>query len=177
VFVVDEDGHTLMPEGQVGEITLGGAGVARGYYRRPGLTAERFAPNLWGMKSARVFRTGDLGRILQGGIVQCLGRRDSQVKVRGHRVSLGEVEMVLRGHPGVRDAIVTTYATPAAGLMLVGHVVPATADGGDFERELRRHLTEKLPMAAVPQYLMIRRELPVNEHGKVDRKRLEREAL
>lgn len=178
VFVVDEDGDRLRPDGEVGEICIAGAGVARGYVNRPELTAQRFVPNLWGTTSERAFRTGDLGRILPGGIVECLGRKDSQIKIRGQRVDLVEVESVLRQYDGVRDAVVTAATEPSGGQVLAGHIVPDSTgtwaeDRGKWETGLRRHLGSTLPAAAVPQYLYLRDEFPLNEHGKVDRRLLD----
>lgn len=171
VLLLDEDGAAEVPPGEVGEIYLAGAGVGRGYYGRDDLTAERFVALPDGMRFDRAFRTGDLGRWLPSGDLQCLGRRDHQVKVRGSRVALGEVEAALRTQPDVQDAVVTPLTTDI-GTELVGHVVLASGSGVHAGRSLRERLSDVLPAAAIPMHIELIDEIPRNAHGKADRQRL-----
>jgi amino acid adenylation domain-containing protein/non-ribosomal peptide synthase protein (TIGR01720 family) len=146
--------------GVAGELYLGGAGVARGYLRRPGLTAERFLPDPLGEPGSRVYRTGDLVRRRGDGVLEYLGRRDEQVKVRGYRIELGEIEAVLRAHPPVSEAAVDVRQG-----RLVAYVV---GDSG----ELRRLAAERLPAYMVPQAYMELERLPLTPSGKLDRRSL-----
>ncbi len=155
-----------VPAGVPGELYIGGAGLARCYHRQPGLTAAHFLPDPRGGPGARRYRTGDIGRYRPDGSVEILGRTDDQVKVRGHRVELGEVAAHLVAQPQVRQAAVlmrggklVAYAAPAD-----GHELTAT--------ELRAQLAESLPPAAVPSSFVILTELPVTAGGKVDRRAL-----
>jgi amino acid adenylation domain-containing protein len=172
--VLDRRGQLAAP-GVPGEIHVGGAGVAPGYHRRPRLTAERFVPDpAASVPGARLYRSGDLGRLLPGGDLEYLGRIDDQVKIRGFRVEPGEIEAVLRGHPQVREAAVAVRQPPLTGdsfgLHLVAFVVPR---GATPERaELRRHLAQRLPSHMVPDAWVELAELPLTANGKVDRARL-----
>jgi amino acid adenylation domain-containing protein/FkbM family methyltransferase len=116
-----------VPPPLAGEIGLGGAGLARGYLGRPDLTAERFVPDPWGPPGGRLYRTGDLGRLAPAGVIEILGRIDSQVKLRGVRIELGEIEARLRDHPAVRDAVVVLREDVPGEPNLVGYVVRAAA--------------------------------------------------
>ncbi len=169
-----------LPVACVGELYVGGAGVARGYLGRPALTAERFLPDPFsadprGPRAGhRLYRTGDLARWRPDGTLDFLGRRDLQVKVRGFRVEPGEVESALLRHPGVREAVVTAKAEPAGGAgghRLVAYYVPEGA-GGPAPAELSAHLRESLPEHLVPSILVPLAELPLNANGKVDRRAL-----
>ena len=151
--------------GGTGEICLGGAGLARGYHRRPALTAERFVPAPSGA-GERLYRTGDLGRLREDGALVFAGRTDRQVKVRGYRVEPGEVEAALRAHPGVRDAAVTAAADGAGG-HLVAHVVaedPAAWTSAGLDAFLRA----RLPGHMVPVRYLAIASLPRTPNGKVD---------
>jgi amino acid adenylation domain-containing protein len=121
-----------VPQGVHGELYVGGAQVARGYLRRPALTAERFVPDPFGAPGARLYATGDRARWRNDGELEYLGRRDHQLKIRGYRVELGEIEAVLRRHPGVADCVVDAR-DGAGGVRLVGYVVPAEADAGQVD--------------------------------------------
>jgi amino acid adenylation domain-containing protein len=172
-YVLD---HSLrpLPAGCVGELYVGGAGVARGYLGRPALTAERFVPDPfsddpWGEN--RLYRTGDLARWRSDGTFDFLGRRDFQVKVRGFRVELGEVESALLLHSGVREAVVTAAEEAAGGHRLVAYYVPEGVDG-PTSADLRLHLRESLPEHMVPSLFVPLAELPLNANGKVDRRAL-----
>jgi non-ribosomal peptide synthetase component F len=159
-----------VPLGVAGELLVGGAGLSRGYLRRPGLTASRFCPDPWsGQPGARLYRSGDLVRRLADGELQYLGRIDQQVKVRGFRIELGEIEAALRRHPAVREAVVV--ARPGdVGDRLVAYVVT----GGDRApvEELRDHLRQTLPDYMVPAVFVALDALPASPSGKLDRRAL-----
>ncbi|WP_433254121.1 amino acid adenylation domain-containing protein [Streptosporangium sp. CA-135522] len=162
VYVLDEH-LRLVPPGMTGEIYLGGDRLARGYLGQPGLTADRFLPDPYGEPGARMYRTGDLGRWLPSGELCFLGRRDLQVKVRGYRVELSEIESVLTDQPGVAHAVVELRRDRLIGY-LVGERVSVS--------ELRARLGERLPEYMIPGRFVWLDELPLKSHGKVDRARL-----
>ncbi|MCA1842634.1 MAG: non-ribosomal peptide synthetase [Actinobacteria bacterium] len=196
VHILD-DGLRPVPAGDVGELWIGGDGLARGYRGRPDLTAERFVPDPSGAGS-RLYRTGDLARSRPDGTIECLGRVDHQVKVRGFRIELGEIESVLEGHPAVRAAAVAAREDGAGGRrLLVAYVVLRgagaqtqaqsqfsprnyTSEGGltrgepsaGLGQELRRHLRERLPDYMVPGVVVALDALPLTANGKVDRNAL-----
>ncbi|KTT69961.1 hypothetical protein SB18R_23815, partial [Pseudomonas oryzihabitans] len=153
------------PEGVTGELYIGGAGLARGYHGRPGLTAERFVADPFA-PGARLYRTGDLARWRADGALDYLGRIDHQVKIRGQRLELGEIEARLRAHPAVEDAVVVARAGEG-GLQLVGYVTGAVAVD-----ELRGWLREALPDFMVPAQLLVLAAMPLSANGKLDRKAL-----
>jgi amino acid adenylation domain-containing protein len=159
-----------VPAGVVGELYIGGAGLARGYLDRPALTAERFVPDPLAAAvespGARLYRTGDLARFRTDGAIEFLGRVDQQVKLRGFRIELGEIEAVLAGHPGVAQAVVLLR-----GDELAAFLVPA-AGGAPTPAELRAFLREKLPEHMVPALFSMLDELPRTSSGKVDRRAL-----
>ncbi|MFG1891325.1 amino acid adenylation domain-containing protein [Micromonospora sp. NPDC049051] len=156
-----------VPPGVVGEVCIGGAGVGRGYVGAPGWTAGRFVPDPF-TPGGRLYRSGDLGRWLPSGRIEPLGRADRQVKVRGFRVETAEVEAVLRGHPQVRDAVVTTASdVDHDGVRLVGYVVtdpPATDPPADLSGYARRFL----PAHMVPAVFVALPEVPRTSRGKLD---------
>ncbi|HEU4412266.1 MAG TPA: amino acid adenylation domain-containing protein, partial [Polyangiaceae bacterium] len=159
-----EAGGELAPPGVPGELCVGGVGVARGYLGRPALTAERFVPDPFSPEpGARLYRTGDLVRRLPDGRLEFLGRADHQVKVRGHRVELGEVEAALSALPGVRRA-----AAALRGGRLVAYV---SVEGGDVAA-LERQLRASLPPAFVPSAIVELDDWPLLPSGKLDRARL-----
>ncbi|MEU2874950.1 amino acid adenylation domain-containing protein [Streptomyces sp. NPDC007070] len=172
VLVVDSAMRPV-PFGVLGELCIGGAGVARGYRGRPALTAERFLPDPFGDEpGARLYRTGDLVR-QHATYLEFVGRVDHQVKVRGFRIELGEIETVLGAHPAVSEAVVQVRAEGEAGRRLVGHVVPAGGSGdGHLARELRDFLAQRLPSYMVPAGFVFLDRLPRTPNGKVDRGRL-----
>ena len=160
------------PIGVPGEIHLAGAGMARGYYGRLDLTAERFIPNPFlSGPSARMYRTGDLGRWLADGNLQYLGRIDHQVKLRGFRIELGEIEAALAAHPDVEQAVVLAREDRPGIKLLVGYVVPAASRRPTSE-QLRAHLQTMLPEFMLPSALLLLDSFPLTPNGKVDRKAL-----
>ncbi|HTI24860.1 MAG TPA: amino acid adenylation domain-containing protein, partial [Kutzneria sp.] len=161
LYVLDGD-LRLVPPGTVGELYIGGAGVARGYIGRPGLTASRFVADPFG-SGERLYRTGDLVR-WRDGVVEFVGRADDQVKVRGFRIELGEIEAVLAEHPAVEQAVVAVR-TDEGRKRLVGYVVGETEG-------LKEFLAERLPDYMVPAAIVQLDELPLSRNGKVDRKAL-----
>ncbi|HEX8906342.1 MAG TPA: amino acid adenylation domain-containing protein, partial [Longimicrobiaceae bacterium] len=156
-------------EGETGEIWMAGQGLGRGYLRRPAATAERFVPDPFAaVPGARMYRTGDLGRGGADGVVECLGRIDHQVKVRGHRVELGEVEEALRRHPAVADAVATVREDAPGDRVLIAYVVPG--DGAEASQaELKAFVGERLPEYMVPTRVVPLGVLPRLPNGKVDR--------
>ena len=161
----------LSPQGVPGELLLGGVGVVRGYHHRPGLSAERFIPDDFsGEPGARLYRTGDLARFLPDGQVEYLGRLDHQVKVRGFRVELGEIESRLRRQKGVSDAVV--LARPTGGEpTLVAYWVASEGASPEVET-LRDALRAELPAYMVPSLFVVLDVLPLTGSGKVDRRAL-----
>ncbi|WP_433512347.1 amino acid adenylation domain-containing protein [Nonomuraea sp. CA-143628] len=160
-----DDSGSPVPLGAAGEIVIGGPGVAQGYHGRPALTAARFVPDPSGPPGARAYRTGDHARLDSGGRLQFLGRVDGQVKIRGHRVELGEIEAVLSGHPDVAQA---AARLDAAG-RLAGYLVPVPGRAAPDAALLRAYLAERLPEHMIPAGYVPMPELPVTPHGKVDR--------
>jgi tyrocidine synthetase-3 len=156
------------PVGVAGELYIGGAGVARGYLARPELTAERFVEVDLAGSRRRLYRTGDLARWRADGNLEFLGRGDGQVKVRGFRVELGEIEARLKTHPSVRDAIVQARTVDGAN-ELVAYVVPA-GEGGPAE--WRAHILAELPEPMAPAYWVKLERLPLSPNGKIDRRAL-----
>jgi hypothetical protein len=155
-------------------VCLAGRGVARGYYDQPRLTARSFRPDPWSDDpGARMYRTGDLGRWREGGGLELIGRNDHQVKVRGYRIECGEIEAVLRAHPGVRQVTVIT-ANRAGEPELVAYIVPRrnsslAQPGADVLEELRPHLRAALPDYMVPSLVVTLPALPLTPNAKVDR--------
>jgi amino acid adenylation domain-containing protein len=173
VHVLDERGDPV-PIGVVGEIHIGGAGVALGYHLRPELTAERFVPDP-SRRNARLYRTGDLGRWRGDGRLECLGRTDFQVKVRGHRIELGEIETALGRHAAIKQAAVIAIADNGGDAELVAYAV--TRDGATpAAAELRESLQRELPAYMVPARFVFLPRLPLTPNGKVDRKALPKPA-
>ncbi|SDH33307.1 amino acid adenylation domain-containing protein [Lentzea fradiae] len=167
VYVLDSRLEPALP-GAVGELFLAGDGLARGYLDRAALTAERFLPCPFGTPGARMYRTGDLVRWRPDGNLEYRGRADDQVKVRGFRVELGELETVLLAHPSVRSAVAVAREDDGR-KRLVAYVV---VDGDVTPAELREHAARTLPDFMVPAAVVLLDELPVTPNGKVDRRLL-----
>ncbi|AMB83791.1 hypothetical protein AWM79_00065 [Pseudomonas agarici] len=164
-----------LPTGVVGELYLGGEGLARGYRRRAGLTAERFVASPFGA-GQRLYRTGDLARYREDGVIEYAGRIDHQVKIRGLRIELGEIEARLLEQASVREAVVLAVEA-AAGLQLVGYVVPSNNDLAveaqpALREALKSALLEKLPEYMVPVHLLFLDHLPLSPNGKLERRAL-----
>ncbi|MFZ5515903.1 MAG: amino acid adenylation domain-containing protein [Candidatus Zhuqueibacterota bacterium] len=158
--------------GVPGELHIGGMGLARGYLKRPDLTADRFVPNPFGTEEgARLYKSGDLVRFLADGAIEFLGRIDHQVKVRGFRIELGEIESVLGDHPDIRDAVVLVREDQPGDKRLVAYVIPE--NGREFTvAELRAYLRNRVPDYMVPSAFMALTEFPLTPNGKIDKKSL-----
>lgn len=168
IHILDEQFQPVAT-GEPGEIFIGGEGVALGYLRRPGLTAEKFVADPFTKDTqARLYRTGDIGRFRTDGAIEFLGRIDYQVKLHGHRIELGEIESVLRQHAAVQDCVVHVWAAGpddhrlAAYIVAVDGVAPPNA-------ELRHFLEPKLPVHMIPAAFVWLEKLPLTPNGKIDR--------
>jgi amino acid adenylation domain-containing protein len=170
-YILDEHLEPT-PPGVTGEVYIGGAGLARGYLRHPALTAEKFLPHPFGKEpGSRLYRTGDLARLRADGQIEFSGRLDHQVKIRGHRVELEEVEAELRKHPKVRQAVVVALPDAGGESRLVGYA--AAGPGQELTHgELRSHLRRSLPDYMVPSAFVTLERLPLLPGGKIDRRSL-----
>jgi hypothetical protein len=163
VYILDSSLNPA-PMGAAGELYIGGDGVASGYLNRPGLTAVKFVT----VGDERLYRTGDLTRWLPDGNIEFLGRIDSQVKIRGFRVEPGEIEIALKTHPAVRDAIVIARPDSCGSLQLVAYVISDPS----ATKDLREFLLRRLPTFMVPCHFVPLAEFPLTPNGKVDRRAL-----
>lgn len=167
IYLLGEDRRPV-PAGEVGEICVGGAGVARGYLNRPELNAERFVPDPFsGISGARIYRSGDLARLLPDGEVEYLGRGDAQVKIQGFRIELGEIEAAIAGHARIREARVVAHTDEAGTKRLAAYYV-AHENAALPARELSEYLSGKLPPWMIPSVYMPVAAFPLTAHGKVD---------
>jgi natural product biosynthesis luciferase-like monooxygenase protein len=171
-FYVVDQALQPVPVGVAGELLIGGEGVARGYLRRPELTAERFLVDPFaGDARARMYRTGDLVRYRPDGVLDFLGRIDHQVKVRGHRIELGEIDAALTAEPGVKAAVTVVKQLAEDDLRIVSYVVTED-DDRPSDKELRAGLRKRLPEAMIPSTIVRMEALPTTPNGKIDRKAL-----
>ena len=160
-----------VPVGTPGDLYIGGKGVARGYWKRPDLTADRFVSDPFGDPDGRLYRTGDVAAYRADGNIEFLGRSDDQVKLRGYRIELGEIEAVLDGHPAVGKCVVLAREDTTGDKRLVAYVTPAGTSGVPV-KELRGDLRAKLPEFMVPSHFVEMREFPLTPNLKIDRKAL-----
>ncbi|HEX7736569.1 MAG TPA: amino acid adenylation domain-containing protein, partial [Ktedonobacteraceae bacterium] len=168
VYLLDRYGSPV-PQGVVGEVYVGGPGVTRGYLGRPQETAERFVPHPFSSEPGeRLYRTGDLARYRPDGVIEFLGRRDRQVKLRGYRVELGEIEAVLRQHTGVREVVVMMREDQPGDQRLVAYIVPQPHEQPAVS-SLRGHAQARLPGALVPSAFQLLTAWPLLPNGKLDR--------
>jgi len=170
-YVVDRH-FQLVPRGVMGELLIGGVGLARGYVNRPALTAEKFVPDPFGQESGgRLYRSGDLARYLPNGTIEYLGRIDHQVKIRGFRIELGEIEAVLQQHAAVREAVVVAREEAPGANRLVAYLVSEQKPAPTVS-ELRSFMLKSLPEYMVPAVFVLLEALPLTPNGKVDRRAL-----
>jgi len=172
IYILDAFGKPA-PRGVRGEIHVAGRQVARGYLRRPELDVERFLADPFGSDGSRMYRSGDLGRQLPDGSIEHLGRNDFQVKIRGQRVELGDIEAQLIAAPGIRQAVVVARAQ-GGNMELAAYVVPEEMPASEAALidELRRHLQAQLPAHMVPAAYCVLPRFPLNANGKLDREAL-----
>jgi natural product biosynthesis luciferase-like monooxygenase protein len=173
IYLLDQAGNPV-PQGVIGEVYIGGDGVARGYFRRPELTAERFVDDPF-RPGRKMYRTGDLARHREGGLIDFLGRADHQVKLRGYRIELGEIEAVLRQHPAVSEAVVVVRddgaTTGVSDQRLVAYLVARSGETiptGELRAQARAALAEYM----VPAAFVVMPAFPLTPNGKIDRKAL-----
>jgi acyl-coenzyme A synthetase/AMP-(fatty) acid ligase/acyl carrier protein len=162
-FVLDRD-MKQASFGVMGELCVGGAGVARGYHNKPELAAEKFVPNPF-VPGERIYRSGDFARILPTGDLEYIGRKDDQVKIRGHRIETGEIEAAIRQQPEIKDVVVITNKNSSGEYELAAYYVPHTG----FTINLRERLTAKLPSYMVPAYMVAMDKFPITSNGKLDK--------
>jgi putative pyridoxal-dependent aspartate 1-decarboxylase len=167
VYIVNEE-IGLQPKGVIGEICLGGDGLARGYLNQSTLTNEKFVSNPF-KTGERIYKTGDLGRWLHDGTIEFIGRRDNQVKIRGYRIELGEIEHALQSHTAIEAAVILARENQNKEKELVAYI---TAGSEQNISELRSYLKERLPEYMLPAYYVQLAVLPLNSNGKIDKKAL-----
>ncbi|ODU23940.1 MAG: hypothetical protein ABS95_02795 [Verrucomicrobia bacterium SCN 57-15] len=169
IYILDRNLQSA-PVGVVGELHIGGDGLAREYLKRPDLTERLFIENPFGKPESRLYKTGDLARYLPDGTIECLGRVDRQVKVRGFRIELGEIEAVLRQHCGIREVLVAAHDNGFGEKRLSAYLV--ARNGTLAMTEMRAYLESKLPLYMIPAHFIALNEFPLTPNGKIDFKRL-----
>ncbi len=168
VYILDGSLQPV-PAGVVGELHIGGEGLARGYLNRDALTREKFIPNPFGpVPGGHIYKTGDLARYRSDGRIECLGRSDHQVKVRGYRIELGEIETALADHPAVDKSVVVAREDQTGGKRLVAYIVPEK-DATISSSEIRTHLKRTLPDYMIPSVFVPIDEFPLTPNGKINR--------
>jgi amino acid adenylation domain-containing protein len=172
-YILDKNQH-LVPVGVVGEIYLAGSGLALGYLKSAEQTAERFVPHSFSQEPGqRMYRTGDLARYREEGVIEFVGRKDEQVKLRGYRIELKEIEAALKLHPAIEEAVVLVQERLPEDKQLVAYVVPEKHEYKTIvETEIREFLKEQLPIYMVPAEMRLLERLPLTANGKVDRAHL-----
>lgn len=170
VYVLDEE-RQLVATGVIGELYIGGAGVAKGYLNRPQLTEERFVIDLFAGDGSRMFRTGDLVRWTENGLLEFIGRADDQVKVNGHRIELGEIETLLLQHPAVAQSAAAAHRHSDGSISLTGYLVAQTGNHIDIEA-IRSFLAGRLPGYMIPTSFVVLDAMPLTPNSKLDRKAL-----
>ncbi|MCA0756970.1 amino acid adenylation domain-containing protein [Paenibacillus sp. N4] len=159
-----------VPVGVPGELYLGGAGLARGYWKREELTKEKFIPNSWSSRpNERLYRTGDLVRYMADGNLEYLGRMDHQIKIRGFRIELGDIEAACMKHPDVQEAVVAAKEFNSADDLRLVAYFTAKKEHSQLERDLRIYLQQKLPDYMIPSYFVMLEQIPLTANGKIDR--------
>ncbi|MWC27750.1 non-ribosomal peptide synthetase [Paenibacillus sp. MMS18-CY102] len=170
VYVMDEQGVPV-PQGEEGELYIGGPGVARGYFQRPELTAERFIVRTGTEGEERLYRTGDLVKVNEDGRIEYLGRNDFQVKVRGFRIELGEIEATLESHPNIVQAVVVVREEQIGNARISAYYVPAQLNPPSV-RELKAYVQSRLPDYMTPSSWVEMEQWPLTPNGKIDRRAL-----
>ena len=171
VYVLDKIGR-IAPVGVVGELHIGGAGIARGYLNREELTRERFIEDPFTPYGGKyLYKTGDLARVLDNGEIECLGRLDDQIKIRGFRVELGEIETLVKKHPGVHDAVIAIKNDPNGNPRLVAYLIPVDNLEPDIDN-IKNFLKDQLPGYMIPAVHLFVKEFPMTPNGKIDRNAL-----
>ena len=170
LYVLDQDRQPVMT-GTIGELYIGGAGVAKGYLHRPELTEERFLANPFTSDGSRMYRTGDLVRWSDDGLLEFIGRADNQVKINGHRVELGEIECLLLQHETVAEAAVAAYRDGAR-RDLIGWLPGGASGAPNRHRHVAMFLAGRLPHSMMPASFMVLDAMPLTANGKLDRKAL-----
>ncbi len=172
IYILDSERRPV-PVGVPGELCIGGAGLAAGYLNHPELTEKHFVEAaLPAVGAVRLYRTGDVGRFYPDGTIDLLGRLDHQVKIRGQRIELSEIEMVLRSHPDVREAAAVVHEPGAGSSGTSQPVIVAFVASSAEPEELRRYLAARMPEVMVPSLVAPLAELPLGATGKIDRKAL-----
>lgn len=170
IYLLDEQGQIVEP-GAIGEIVIGGDGVAQGYWKRPELTAEKFIPNLFSTEiNSILYRTGDLGKLLPDGNFQCLGRIDHQVKIRGHRIELGEIEAALNALPGIKQSAVIVSNSLGNEDKLIAYL--KSGEQLQDEKFIHDALSKILPDILIPSKYIWIDDFPITPNGKIDKKNL-----
>lgn len=170
IYILDELGQPV-PIGEVGELYIGGVGVARGYLKHPELTKEKFIPNPFAA-AGRLYKTGDLARYQADGTLENLGRADDQVKIRGIRIELGEIEAVLVKHPDIRESVVMAHDIKSHKRLVAYVVARQEIPSGQIETHLHSYLSERLPDYMLPEAFVLLDDMPLTPSGKINRRAL-----